>query len=48
MGRRIRKGPQREEEGGHSADVGETKEYMIPKGKHVSVHEGDFVKAGEA
>jgi DNA-directed RNA polymerase subunit beta' len=29
-------------------DVGELKEYMIPKGKHVSVHEGDFVKAGEA
>ena len=29
-------------------DVGENKEYMIPKGKHVSVHEGDFVKAGEA
>jgi DNA-directed RNA polymerase subunit beta' len=29
-------------------DVGESKEYMIPKGKHVSVHEGDFVKAGEA
>jgi DNA-directed RNA polymerase subunit beta' len=29
-------------------DVGETKEYMIPRGKHVSVHEGDFVKAGEA
>jgi DNA-directed RNA polymerase subunit beta' len=29
-------------------DVGEPKEYMIPKGKHVSVHEGDFVKAGEA
>ena len=29
-------------------DVGEAKEYMIPKGKHVSVHEGDFVKAGEA
>ena len=29
-------------------DVGETKEYMIPKGKHVSVHEGDLVKAGEA
>jgi DNA-directed RNA polymerase beta' subunit len=24
-----------------------TKEYVIPKGKHVSVHEGDFVKAGE-
>jgi DNA-directed RNA polymerase subunit beta' len=29
-------------------DVGEPKEYMIPKGKHVSVHEGDVVKAGEA
>jgi DNA-directed RNA polymerase subunit beta' len=29
-------------------DVGELKEYMIPRGKHVSVHEGDFVKAGEA
>jgi len=29
-------------------DVGENKEYMIPRGKHVSVHEGDFVKAGEA
>jgi DNA-directed RNA polymerase subunit beta' len=29
-------------------DVGESKEYMIPSRKHVSVHEGDFVKAGEA
>ena len=29
-------------------DVGESKEYMISRGKHVSVHEGDFVKAGEA
>ena len=29
-------------------DVGEPKEYMIPRGKHVSVHEGDYVKAGEA
>ena len=28
--------------------VGEAKEYLIPKGKHVSVHEGDHVKAGEA
>jgi len=28
--------------------VGEAKEYLIPKGKHVSVHEGDYVKAGEA
>ena len=29
-------------------EIGESKEYMIPKGKHVSVHEGDSVKAGEA
>jgi len=29
-------------------EVGEPKEYMIPSRKHVSVHEGDFVKAGEA
>jgi DNA-directed RNA polymerase subunit beta' len=29
-------------------DVGEFKEYIIPRGKHVSVHEGDFVRAGEA
>ncbi|MDG4475940.1 DNA-directed RNA polymerase subunit beta' [Thiovibrio frasassiensis] len=29
-------------------EVGEAKEYLIPKGKHVSVHEGDYVKAGEA
>ncbi|MDY7032328.1 MAG: DNA-directed RNA polymerase subunit beta' [Thermodesulfobacteriota bacterium] len=28
-------------------DVGETKEYLIPKGKHVSVHESDTVRAGE-
>jgi DNA-directed RNA polymerase subunit beta' len=27
--------------------VGEPKEYVIPKGKHISVHEGDYVKAGE-
>jgi DNA-directed RNA polymerase subunit beta' len=25
----------------------ETREYFIPKGKHVGVHEGDWVKAGE-
>jgi len=25
----------------------DTREYSIPKGKHVSVHEGDWVKAGE-
>ena len=29
-------------------EVGEPKEYLIPKGKHISVHEGDSVKAGEA
>ncbi len=28
--------------------VGEPKEYLIPKGKHISVHEGDFVRAGES
>ncbi|PLX73376.1 MAG: DNA-directed RNA polymerase subunit beta', partial [Desulfuromonas sp.] len=28
-------------------EVGEPKEYLIAKGKHISVHEGDFVKAGE-
>jgi len=26
----------------------DTREYHIPKGKHLSVHEGDYVKAGEA
>ena len=29
-------------------DVGDEKEYLIPKGKHVSVQEGDRVMAGEA
>jgi len=28
-------------------EVGEPKEYAIPKGKHISVHEDDVVKAGE-
>jgi DNA-directed RNA polymerase subunit beta' len=28
-------------------EVGDPKEYLIPKGKHISVHEGDHVKAGE-
>ena len=30
-----------------SPDVGEPREYLIPKGKHISVREGDRVKAGE-
>ncbi len=29
-------------------DLGEPKEYLIPKGKHISVHDNDHVKAGEA
>ena len=29
-------------------ELGEPKEYLIPKGKHISVHEGDHVRAGEA
>lgn len=29
-------------------EVGEEKEYLIPKGKHVSVQEGDRIHAGEA
>src|SRR5213596_2370489 len=29
-------------------EVGEAREYLIPKGKHISVHEGDYVKACEA
>ena len=28
-------------------DVGDTAEYLIPKGKHISVHEGDVIHAGE-
>jgi len=28
-------------------EVGEPREYLIAKGKHISVHEGDFVRAGE-
>jgi DNA-directed RNA polymerase subunit beta' len=29
-------------------EIGEQKEYLIPKGKHIAVREGEFVKAGEA
>ncbi len=28
-------------------DVGEKREYQIPRGKHIAVYEGDYVKAGE-
>jgi DNA-directed RNA polymerase subunit beta' len=28
-------------------EVGEARNYDIPKGKHIAVHEGDFVRAGE-
>ncbi len=28
-------------------EVGKPKEYLIPKGKHVAVQEGDYVKAGD-
>ena len=28
--------------------MGDEKEYLIPKGKHISVQEGDHVQAGEA
>jgi DNA-directed RNA polymerase subunit beta' len=29
-------------------DGGDPREYLIPKGKHIAVHEGDQVRAGEA
>ncbi|MDL2285723.1 DNA-directed RNA polymerase subunit beta', partial [Desulfovibrio sp. OttesenSCG-928-F07] len=28
-------------------EVGEAKEYLVPKGRHITVTEGDFVEAGE-
>ncbi|SLM27785.1 DNA-directed RNA polymerase subunit beta' [Desulfamplus magnetovallimortis] len=28
-------------------DIGDKKEYLIPKGRHLSVYDGDYVKAGE-
>ena len=29
-------------------EVGEAREYLIPRGKHISVREGDYVRPGEA
>jgi DNA-directed RNA polymerase subunit beta' len=29
-------------------EIGDSKEYLIPKGKHITVQEGDSVRAGEA
>ncbi len=29
-------------------DVGEKMEYLIPRGKHINVYEGDYIRAGEA
>jgi DNA-directed RNA polymerase subunit beta' len=29
------------------ADAGEKKEYLIPRGRHINVYEGDYIKAGE-
>ncbi len=28
-------------------EFGEPKEYLVPRGKHINVHEGDYVRAGE-
>ncbi|UCF95126.1 MAG: DNA-directed RNA polymerase subunit beta', partial [Desulfobacterales bacterium] len=28
-------------------DVGEKREYLIPRGKHINVYEGDYIRAGE-
>ncbi|MGE4299289.1 MAG: DNA-directed RNA polymerase subunit beta' [Desulfovibrionaceae bacterium] len=28
-------------------EIGDTKEYLIPKGRHITVSDGDFVEAGE-
>jgi len=28
-------------------DAGEKKEYMIPRGRHINIYDGDYIKAGE-
>jgi len=30
-----------------TSDTGEKKEYLVPKGKHITVQEGDYVEAGD-
>ncbi len=30
-----------------TSDTGEKKEYLVPKGRHITVQEGDYVEAGE-
>ncbi|MEM7679620.1 MAG: DNA-directed RNA polymerase subunit beta', partial [Pseudomonadota bacterium] len=30
-----------------NAEDGETREYLVPKGRHLAVHEGDFVRKGD-
>ena len=30
-----------------NAEDGDTREYMVPKGRHLAVHEGDFVRKGD-
>ena len=30
-----------------SSEDGETREYLVPKGRHLAVHEGDFVRKGD-
>jgi DNA-directed RNA polymerase subunit beta' len=45
----ISKRPRRASNGSrlHPVDVGDKKEYLIPRGKHINVYEGDYVRAGE-
>jgi DNA-directed RNA polymerase subunit beta' len=44
----FQKGMRKIEIWGEEGDLETKKEYLIPRGKHISVHEGDRVRAGEA
>jgi DNA-directed RNA polymerase subunit beta' len=46
--RALRQGHQGQAQGARRPEVGDPREYLIPKGKHLSVREGDRVRAGEA